>query len=140
MHAGSRADSEEFPWTQLIVLYKSNYLVSSKPSAVSSEKPVIANAINSSVWRFSNPLNPPFSKGDFSSNSLQFPPFLKGGRGDYILWKSGPVKIFGNHYKSSYWPVAQPFQAVPDYPRVLDAGRTSFHDLLSEALAEWQSQ
>jgi hypothetical protein len=27
------------------------------------------------------PLNPPFPKGDFNSNSLQFPPFFKGGLG-----------------------------------------------------------
>ena len=27
------------------------------------------------------PLNPPFSKGDFTSNSLYFPPFFKGGQG-----------------------------------------------------------
>jgi hypothetical protein len=27
------------------------------------------------------PLNPPFSKTDFNSNSLQFPSFFKGGQG-----------------------------------------------------------
>ena len=35
-----------------------------------AHRPLIAFAIDSFPWRFSNPLNPPFSKGDFISNSL----------------------------------------------------------------------
>ncbi len=31
------------------------------------------------------PLNPPLSKGDFNSNSLQFLPFFKGGQGGFFF-------------------------------------------------------
>ncbi len=43
------------------------------------------------------PLNPPFSKGDFNSKSLQFPPlFLRGAGG--IIRLPGAEKTFGNCY------------------------------------------
>jgi hypothetical protein len=48
--------------------------------------------------------SPPFSKEDFNNNSLQFPPFFKGGLGG-ICGYQGSERTFGKCYKTAAPPL-----------------------------------